>query len=116
MMLVCGILALVFVFIACELGQRFTNAFVDVDNVLSQIRWYLLPNEMQRILPMVLIYAQEPIVVQFFGSMSCSRTQFKSVSNFQSIAEFLFENIYAICSFLSDLGNECCVSILHDTP
>ena len=69
-----------FVFAACELGQRFSNAFCDIDDSIFQLDWYLLPFELQKTLPIIVNYAQQPLVVQFFGSYSCSRNQFKKVS------------------------------------
>lgn len=64
---------------ACEIGQRFCNAFEEVDNVLGQINFYLLPIEIQCLLPTVILYFQEPLVVRFFGSLCCTREQFKEV-------------------------------------
>lgn len=74
------IAALLLVMIACEIGQRFCNAFEDVEYALSQINVYLLPREVQRLLPMVIMYSQEPFVVQFFGSLCCTRVQFQKVT------------------------------------
>ena len=65
---------------SCEIGQRFCNAFDVVDDTIGQLNFYLLPMEIQRILPMVIMYSQEPLVVRFFGSLCCTREQFKKVS------------------------------------
>lgn len=73
-----GTLALVFV--ACESGQRFSNAFSEVGDAFSQLDFYLLPIEIQRILPPVIMYMQKPMFVQFFGNLSATREQFKKVS------------------------------------
>lgn len=82
---VCGIGSLTMVFIACELGQRLSNSFTNVENDLNQVDWYLLPVDQQRIWQMLITYAQEPIAVKFFGSVSCSRLQFRKVSNCKRI-------------------------------
>lgn len=66
-------------FAACELGQKFSNAFSDIDNSIGQLDWYLFPFEIQKMLPMIMSYAQQSLVVQFFGSLACSREQFKKV-------------------------------------
>lgn len=64
----------------CEIGHQFGRAFNEVDEVFMQINFYLLPLELQRILPMTIMYLQEPPVVRFFGSSSCTRKQFKKAS------------------------------------
>lgn len=76
-----GIWALGLVFAACELSQRISNAFNDVYDALSQVDWYLLPTELQRHLIPIMMYAQQPIIIQFFGSISCSREQCQRVND-----------------------------------
>lgn len=76
----CGVWALNLVFTACEFGQRLSNAVSGIDDVLIQIDWYRLPIKIQRALPAIILYAQEPAAIDFFGSLSCSREQFKKVS------------------------------------
>lgn len=72
--------ALLLVLIACECGQRFCNSFDETNDVLNQINFHLLPIDVQRLLPTVMIYAQEPLLVRFFGSLCLSREQFKKVN------------------------------------
>lgn len=84
-----GLWAVGIVFAACELGQRFSNAFEEVDDVVSQMDWYLLPIKIKRMLITVMIHSQRPCAVEFFGSISCSREQFKSVSLTKKIARKL---------------------------
>lgn len=79
----CGFWALTLVMFACEAGQRTSNEADEIDDAFSQIDWYLLPVEVQRILPIMIIYMKEPIAVEFFGTLSCSREQFKKVSQIQ---------------------------------
>lgn len=76
----CGFCASNFVFIACELGQRFNDAFDRIGTVFAEIDWYLLPIEIQRQLPIIEIYLQISNDFRFFGSSSCSRKQFKKVN------------------------------------
>lgn len=75
----CGFLALSLVFIACELGQRGSDAFNEIGEVFVEIDWYLMPDEIQRRLPIIMIYLQDSIEIRFFGSISCSRAQFQKV-------------------------------------
>lgn len=74
-----GIWALNLVLVACEVGQRVSNTFSDVDDTFEQIDWYLLPMEIQRMLQLAIMYTQEPILLKFFGSSSCTREQFQKV-------------------------------------
>lgn len=76
-----GIWALCLVGVACELSQRFCNAFIEVGDAVDQIDWYLLDNKLQRTLLPIMMYTQEPVIVKFFGNLSCSREQFQKVNH-----------------------------------
>lgn len=67
------------VFVICELCQRTTNGCEKFDDTIGQLKWYLLPAKLQRILPTVIMYVQEPISVECFGSIACDRETFKRV-------------------------------------
>lgn len=68
-------------FLCCELGQRITNAFDDIDEVLLvELNWYLFPIEIKKILPTILINTQEVVALHCFGSIVCGRESFKDVS------------------------------------
>ena len=77
--IVVGLLSMTMVFFACEIGQRATNAYSDIEDEIIQLDWYLYPIEIQRKLVPLLIYIQKPVQIEFFGSVSCSRMQFKKV-------------------------------------
>lgn len=68
------------VFVSCELGQRIWDEFVEINDVIGQFDWYLFPDELKRIHPFIIHIAQQPANITFFGSISCSRNVFKSVS------------------------------------
>lgn len=78
--IVCEFAALLLVLIACEAGHRISDTFEKMDDTFEEIDWYLLPIDVQRMLPVVLMYVQETMVPKFFGSISCSREQFRKVS------------------------------------
>lgn len=82
-----GFIGLILAFISCELGHRMTDAFVQINYSVDRFRWYLLPIEIKRMLPMVIRSAQEPISLECFGTTTCTRDVFKSVgiSNIKSI-------------------------------
>lgn len=75
--LLCSGWAYLLVFSACELGQRFSNAFDGIGDTIGQLEWYLLPNNIQKILPGTMQYTQQTSAITFLGSFSCSREQFK---------------------------------------
>lgn len=75
----CGFWAFCLVLVICEAGQKLSDSFEEVEDDFGQIDWYLLPLEIQRMLPTILIYLQDPMVVRFFGSLTCCRELFKNV-------------------------------------
>lgn len=86
-----GIVALTTVFIACELSQRLNDAFDEIDITFGQSDWYLFPIEIRRMLPMSYAVAQQPVSLECFGSATCTREVFESVSIWQSIIEWTVE-------------------------
>lgn len=87
-----GIFAFVAVFIACELGQRMSDAFVEIDITIDRFDWHLFPIEVQRLLPMVMANAQQSVSLECFGSISCGRVVFKSVCiSVEYIFDYRFE-------------------------
>ena len=72
------------VFFASEIGQRLTDGFADIANKIYKIDWYLLPMEIQRMLPTIMINTQQPTFIECFGSLTCSRDTYKKVSFSQS--------------------------------
>lgn len=65
---------------SCEMGQRFTTEFDDVGDAVDKLNWYLFPIGVQRLLPTVIISAQQQLTIECFGSVSCQRESFKKVS------------------------------------
>lgn len=74
-----GIFALNLVFATCEIGQRVSNNCSGIEEEMVHLDWYLYPIEIQRMLIPVMIYIQKPVEIVFFGSLACSREQFKQV-------------------------------------
>lgn len=64
----------------CEFGERLREAFDEINMVLNQIKWYLLPRKTQKILSIMLMFTQRPVELDIFGSVSCNRITFKKVS------------------------------------
>lgn len=81
--LLCASYAMIFVL--CEFGQRVNAVFEEMCIVFDQMRWYLFPIGIQKLLPTVLVVAQEPIGLNMFGSIACNRRTFKEVSIFGNL-------------------------------
>lgn len=75
-----GLWSVSIVFAACELVQRMSNGISETGDLIWQTTWYLVPIDLQRLLPTVLNNAQQPAVVRYIGSVVCSRDQFKKVN------------------------------------
>lgn len=79
MLILCGIFSLTIVLIACELGQRMSDAFDEMNFTIGQFDCYLFPIEIQRMLPLIIANAQQPVTLECFGSIKCTREVFKNV-------------------------------------
>lgn len=76
-----GVFAFATVFIACEMGHRLSSSFEEmIDSTIDHFDWYLFPNEMKRVLPMIMLMAQQPVSLECFASIRCAREVFKNVS------------------------------------
>lgn len=90
-----GILRVIVVFIACELGRRMIDVFDGIELTIEQFDWYLFPIKMQRMLPAIIAVAQRSVSMQCFGSIICTRDVFKNVRFSKKIKRRL--NFY-LCS------------------
>lgn len=73
--------AFAFVFVICEFGQKVSNAFIEIEHETGQLEWYLFTMDIQRILLILMIVAQNPVGLHVFGDISCDREDFKKVSD-----------------------------------
>lgn len=71
--------AFVLVFISCELAGRISNNFECICDTISNSNWYAFPLSIRKILPIILINAQEEVYFECFGSIPCNRETFKRV-------------------------------------
>lgn len=67
-------------FMACGMGQRLSLAFEECSEMVYQFEWYLFSGGIQRMMPMILNFTQQPFEITCFGSKACDRDTFKSVS------------------------------------
>lgn len=100
------------IFIFCELGERVTDGFNELNDVICTLDWYTFPIKRQQMFQTILIAFQQPVIFQAFGSISCTRDVFKRVSSankyFKSSSIYL-QNIYSPV-----LGCQRCMFILYD--
>lgn len=76
----CGFWALNLVFVVCEMCERCNVTYNKINDELNKNDWYLLPTEMTQMFLIIMINAQKPLDVKFFGSASLGRYQFRRVS------------------------------------
>lgn len=69
-------------FLTCEFGERLTIVFDELEYEIEQFDWYLFPNEIQRILLTLMVFGQQEVSLQCFGSTSTNREAFKKVPRF----------------------------------
>ena len=67
------------VFAICELSEHVGNLFNKINDIFGQLDWYLFPEKIQKMLPIVLAMTQQPIEIGCFGSIACTRETFKKV-------------------------------------
>lgn len=67
------------VYLVCNFGHKVSAAFEEIDSAFDQMSWYLFPYEMWKRLPIIVAAAQQPAELAVFGSISCSREDFKKV-------------------------------------
>lgn len=71
--------AFVTIFLICEFGHRIGDKFEETNRLFDQLSWYTFPVGMWRMLPTILLAAQQPVRFDVFGSISCSRNDFRKV-------------------------------------
>lgn len=104
--------AVVAVSTACELGHRLTSVFDRIGDEFIKFNWYQFPIEMNRMLPMILANTQKPVVLECFGSITCNREVFKSVSS-NSVNQWII--VYVLIINPIFLDGQQNILVLHDS-
>lgn len=68
------------VLFVCEVGQRISDTFDIFDDTIEKFDWYSFPIEINQILLMIIMMAQQPVELECFGSFSANRGTLKKVS------------------------------------
>lgn len=82
------------VYLVSELGQQISNTYEDIEDIIGQFGWYLLPQKIMQIFPIILINSQEPATVQCIGSISCDRDVAKKVNLAKKIKNIAVTHIH----------------------
>lgn len=75
-------------FSICELGEQVNHQFEIFGEELERCNWNNLPTELQRMYLIFLSDIQQPVNIQSYGGIICSRDTFEKV--FTSIMRSLF--------------------------
>lgn len=68
-------------YVACEICQRLSNAFMEIDDGMGQLDWYRFPHEIKKVLPIILVLTQQPFAFECIGSISCNRETYIQVGS-----------------------------------
>lgn len=78
-----------YIFLVCDFGERVSAGFGESYAVLCTFDWYLYPIDIQRMLHIIMISVQSPVVFRSFGNIPCTREQAKKVGLDQIDTRFL---------------------------
>lgn len=100
----------VVMFIYCDFGERISCGFESVHNAIEECDWHLFPNEMQRML-LIIMAADEPVVLEGFANVVMTRETFKKVAFFviwpKRVEKLFFSHINSI------LDCQCRILVFH---
>lgn len=69
------------VFTICALGQKLSQNFEDIADLVEQYDWYLFTEEINRILLTIITILQRSIAIECFGSLEAGHEAYKKVSS-----------------------------------
>lgn len=104
------------IFSVCEFGEGLSGTFGEINYLYDQFAWYLFPNDVQHMLSTLMIFAQRPIELRVFGSVSCERITFKKVRKFTKrnaqlkVIEYGF---YVVIFFVHNVDTQWSLFVLH---
>ena len=91
-------LAFALVFVCCEFGHKLSKSFEEIDKTIGKLRWYKFPLHTWKMLPTLIFGAQEPATLRVFGTVSCTREDFKNVCWFR-LDDFIVQLIVQLNIF-----------------
>lgn len=108
------------IFGICEFGERLSETFNEINEMYDRLDWYRFPCNVQHTLTILMIFAQKPVELYVFGSMTCGRITFKNVGrNFLFITKKLNSKhqirIQFFYEFFFRLGIKRSIFMVYDT-
>lgn len=67
------------IFLCCEFGERVINQCELFSDAFGRCDWYLLPIEVRRMLPIILMNFQQPGIIRGYANTVCTREACKLV-------------------------------------
>lgn len=67
------------VFLYCEFGDNVSSRFDEINDAIYESNWHSLPVYTQKAVPIIMIAAQERVVINGFGNFPLTRDTFKLV-------------------------------------
>lgn len=64
----------------CELGEKISGQFDELDEAIYQSDWYEFPTKVQRVLPIIMMTTQQTTVPCGYGNLPCIRESFQRVT------------------------------------
>lgn len=92
------------IYLFCNFGENVTNRFSAINDSVYECSWYSFPKEVQRILPIVMVSAQQSLVIKAFGNILCTRQTFKTVNKSNTAIQFFVIKINVSIDFFHEFG------------
>lgn len=103
-----------YILMICEPGEWVAAHFEGFSKKLEQCNWHLLPIDIKRLYLIFLIDTQQPINIQCYGGILCTRDTFKKVAliiNFDAVnLEYVIPNLV---TFFRSLDIKDWIFLLH---
>lgn len=74
----------------CNAGEKLTNGFLKVGDLIYDCPWHRLPIKLRKYIPCIIAVSQRPVYIQGYGNIKCTRETFKSVNKSTSNINFGF--------------------------
>lgn len=78
-----GVYSFAPIFLFCEVGEQLRSRSDLVCDTICKLNWYSFPHKVQRMMPIIIVTAQNPQVLTADGDAVCSRDRFKKVCHFK---------------------------------
>lgn len=69
-----------FLFFYCYSGDFVTTHFKSINDTMWRCEWYFYSKKIQRLLPFMIMMAQNPVYLRGFGNIRCTLETFKRAS------------------------------------